>query len=278
MQQVNIHEYLTRFFQTTGCALLPPDDDGQLKVKLTEKMDRMLMNRPFYWHYVQQTGAAAETATLVLRSESGGDGEIVHHGSPRLQRIFAAAGELGRFTRLYQRPASSASPALEPWLGLNLKISDRCDLKRDHLVSIGLQLINGTIVEGFHQLLRRLDLSPRLTDYCYTLTPLVTVASGIRRIEAHLINELKNKPADWANRAGERWLNDRLLLEAFYEQSDPKPEAYWKEREALKEQYQPRTIIRPVNVGLFYLQSASFLPTGPFRDRLPSERSAARRM
>ena len=39
---------------------------------------------------------------------------------------------------------------LKPWIGLNVKISYQCDRKKDVFNSIGLNLINGQMVENFH--------------------------------------------------------------------------------------------------------------------------------
>ncbi|TGA96408.1 hypothetical protein E4665_15750 [Sporolactobacillus shoreae] len=261
MQQAEILDFLTRFFKTSGCTLLPTETGGQLKVKLSEEMDQLLMNRPFYWHYIRQTGGIPETATLLFRTdEKSDDGELIYFGSPRLHQIFEVAKKLAPFVRIYQEPLIHSSPALEPWLCLNMKISDQCDLKRDRIYSVGLQLINGTLVEGFHEILSKLTLSPKAPDYCYTLSPLITVRSGIRRVEKLIESELRCEPSDWSDSAGKRWERDQELLDSFYELETEKPEAYFQEKEALKAQYQPRTVIRLINAGLFYLQSRSFLP------------------
>lgn len=261
MQQAAIYNYLSRFFSASGCALQADSHTGQLKVKLTEEMDQMLMNRPFYWHYIKQTCGIAETATLDFRTHTRGDqAELIYFGAPRLHQIFNVAEKMGTFIRLFQNLPEDAPAALEPWIGLNMKISYQCDLKRDRICSVGLQLINGTLIEGFEEMLSGLKLIPKMPDYLYTLSPLITVPSGIKRITAFIERELINEPTDWANEAGQRWLRDQALLDAFYEQQNTKPECYFQEKEALKEQYQPRISIQLINAGLFYLRSASFLP------------------
>ncbi|WP_100488260.1 YqhG family protein [Sporolactobacillus pectinivorans] len=260
MQQAEILDFLTRFFSTSGCTLLPAENRGQVKVKLSEEMDQLLMNRPFYWHYIKQTGGVPETATLLLRTdEKSEDGELIYFGSPRLHQIFEATKKLAPFVRMYQETGIHSSTALEPWLCINMKISEQCDLKRDRLFSAGLQLINGTLIEGFHEVLANLSLSPKAPDYCYTLSPLITVQSGIKRIEKLIETELQNEPTEWADEAGRRWNRDRMLLDSFYEQKEEKPETYYMEKEALKAQYQPHIAIHLINAGLFYLQSKSFL-------------------
>ncbi|MFX3616373.1 MAG: YqhG family protein [Sporolactobacillus sp.] len=262
MQQAEIHDYLIRFFSASGCTLLSGSSpSGPIKVKLTEKMDQLLMNRPFYWHYIKQIGSTPETATLLLRTnDQSEEGEFLHFGAPRLHQIFDTAKKLGPYIRLYQKIPEGRASALEPWIGINMKISYQCDLKKDRVSSIGLQLINGTMIEGFQDMLGKLDLSPRLPNYLYTLRPLITVGSGIKRIAGHIEDRLKAEPIDWANDAGSRWIHDQELLNSFYEHQDQKPESYFQEKEALKQQYQPRIEASLINAGLFYLQSASFIP------------------
>ncbi|MCO7176574.1 YqhG family protein [Sporolactobacillus kofuensis] len=261
MQQAEIHDFLVRFFSSSGCSILPVSSADQLKVQLTKEMDKRLMNRPFYWHYIEQIGAEPELATLTFRlNDNDNDGEFIHFGSPRLHQIMNTVEELGRFIRMYQILPSQSAPALEPWLGLNLKISYQCDLKKDFIRSVGLQLINGTLIEGFQSMLKRLQLNQKMPDYCYTLSPLITINSGIRRIERFIEAELNTEPTDWADQANERWEKDQQLLDSFYDYQELKPERYTQEKKALEEQYKPVIKVKLINAGLFYLQSSTFLP------------------
>ncbi|EST11045.1 YqhG family protein [Sporolactobacillus laevolacticus] len=261
MQQAEIHDFLVRFFTSSDCTLMPVQSTFQVKVKLNKSMDKMLMNRPFYWHYIEQIGAEPETATLTFRlSDKIDDGEFIHFGSPRLHQIFNAAEKMGQFIRLYQILPPQSAPALEPWLGLNLKISYQCDLKKDEIRSVGLQLINGTLIEGFQTMLKKLQLNQKMPDYCYTLSPLIKIQSGIQRIERFIESELEAEPTEWADQANERWAKDQQLLDAFYENQEQKPERYIQEKKALEEQYQPTINVKLINAGIFYLQSSTFLP------------------
>ncbi|RYL87829.1 YqhG family protein [Sporolactobacillus sp. Y61] len=262
MQPAAINQYLNRFFTVSGCRLLPETNGHVLSVKLTEEMDKILMNRPFYWHYIKQTGGTGETVTLRLRTNphSDQDGEFIYFGAPRLHQIFDAARQLGSFIRLYQSPRNTSSAALEPWLCMNMRISYQCDLKKERLCSAGLQLINGTLIDGFRDAIRELPLSPKIPDYSYTLSPLIKIKSGMLRIESFIRSTLADESKDWAEEAGRKWAVDQRLLDAFYESEEDKPEPYFQEKEALRQQYQPKIQIQLINAGLFYLQSSSFLP------------------
>ena len=91
---------------------------------------------------------------------------------------------------------------LKPWIALNVKISYQCDRKKDVFKSIGLSLINGQMVEQFHDKLLKMDLTPKIPDYSFTLTPLIRPKSGLLRIENYLKSELEKENHSWAKRQG----------------------------------------------------------------------------
>lgn len=259
MQQEEIHEFLVRFFQSNGCELIE-NKNGWLTVRLTVELDKQLMNRPFYWHYLEKTGGTPNPAKLTFitdpqKAPKNLKGEKIHFGSPRLHQIFQSAKKLAGYIRLYEqhRTPSGKGVPLIPWLGLNLKISYQCDRKKDILRSIGLQLINGRMVEGFHERLLQLDLTPKIPDYSYTISPLIMPKSGILRIKKFLREEILNEDHHWAMEARQRWEKDLQLLEHFYEDGKEKGESYHNEKEALKNQYEPKISVSVINGGLFYL-------------------------
>ncbi|HAQ06119.1 MAG TPA: hypothetical protein DCR24_00735, partial [Bacillus bacterium] len=142
---------------------------------------------------------------------------------------------------------------LIPWIGLNMKISYQCDRKRDIFQSIGLQLINGRMVEDFHDKLVKLTMSSKIPDYSYTLSPLIKPKSGLGRIQSFLSANIEQEDHSWAEEARNRWRKDLDLLHHFYEDSEEKSESYETEKAALQEQYEPKINITIVNGGLFYL-------------------------
>lgn len=261
MRQEVIHNYLETYFKTNGCDILETRPHF-LKVKLTVDLDKRLMNRPFYWHYVEKLGQAYDTQTLTLKTTFNGDeGEIVHFGSPRLHQIFKSTKELARYIRLYQdvnRP-NQRTP-LHPWLCINTKISYCCDLKKDTLLSLGLNLLTGTIVRDFHDSMLKLQLTPKIPDYCYTMSPIVKPLSGLKRLENIILQLLDSEDYKWAEAAHKRWANDLDLLDRFYEtlpeeddQQEVLLQTFEKEKETLRLQYEPHIDVSIINGGLFYL-------------------------
>ncbi|WP_312092230.1 YqhG family protein [Niallia sp.] len=262
MKQQEIHQFLERFFIANDCEITE-NKPGYLTVQLTIEMDKELMNRPFYWHYLEKTGGTPNPASLTLISDpklapENIKGELIHFGSPRLHQLFASAKNLSKYIRLYENKTGQGQQqtALKPWLALNVKISYQCDRKRDMFQSIGLQLINGSIATDFQSKIEQMNLSPKIPDYAFTLSPLIMPKSGISRIENMIKQSLLTEDHTWAEKARERWKKDLELLEHFYEDlEEEEEETLETEKLALQEQYEPIINISIINGGLFYLAS-----------------------
>ncbi|WP_019154483.1 YqhG family protein [Robertmurraya massiliosenegalensis] len=259
MQQQEIQQFLKNYFQANGCDIVE-ETDGYMTVQLTIELDKELMNRPFYWHYLEKTGGVPNPMKLTFITDQktapeNMKGEVIHFGSPRLHQIFQSTKNLAAYIRLYEnhRFASGQHVPLKPWLGINVRISYQCDRKRDVFKSLGLQLINGQIVENFHERLLNLQLTPKIPDYSFTLSPLIMPKSGVSRIENQLVKEIEQEEHIWADEARERWNKDLQLLEHFYEDEEEKGETFDNEKKALQDQYEPKVKISIINGGLFYL-------------------------
>lgn len=255
MQQHEIQRYLERFFKANQCEILR-NEDGLFQTKLTVELDKQLMNRPFYWHYIEKTGGTPETMTLTFKTKQNEKeaGEFIHVGSPRLHQIFQTAKKMAAFIRLYEQIENNNNEyiPLVPWLMLNVKISYVCDRKKDELHSLALQLITGQLSTNAIERMKNVKLSPKLADYTFPLTPLIQPKSGLKRIKKYLYDMLEKENHDWAQQAIKRWNSDLSLLERFYENKE-KNEAYLNEKEALRTQYEPKIKIEVINGGLLYL-------------------------
>ncbi|MDQ0213851.1 hypothetical protein J2S13_000245 [Oikeobacillus pervagus] len=263
MQKQEIHQYLEHYFTANQCDIV--ENGGcYLTVQLSARMDKELMNRPFYWHYIEKTGGspAPMKVTFITDQQQISDsikGEIIHYGSPRLHQIFQSTKKLSRYIRLYetrQQQDQQRQLPLHPWLCLNLKISFQADRKRDQFRSLGLNLIHGQVVENFHDYVLSKELTPKIPDLSFTLIPMIKPLSGILRLEKYLRNEFSAQSHGWAEEAMKRWKDDLTLLDHFYEDQEEKPESYYTEKQALKEQYEPKISVHIINGGIFYLKVA----------------------
>lgn len=143
MQQPQVHDFLKRYFEANDSPILE-NHKGYLQVQLSIELDKLLMNRPFYWHYLEKTGGEPRPMQVTFitdQNETPDDlkGEQIHFGSPRLRQLFASTRELGGFIRLFEQIDASGNKSipLQPWLCLNAKISFQCDRKKDVLLSLG---------------------------------------------------------------------------------------------------------------------------------------------
>ncbi|CAG9619252.1 YqhG family protein [Sutcliffiella rhizosphaerae] len=265
MQQREIHRFLERYFSANSCEVIE-NTNSHLTVQLTVDMDKELMNRPFYWHYLEKTGGVPNPMKLTLITDSNLapeelKGDHVHFGSPRMHQIFESTKNLAGYIRLYENVSTHHNAGhfpLHPWMNVNLKISFQCDRKRDVIKSLGIHLITGAIVENFQTEVERVNLTPKIPDFCFTMTPIIMPVSGLSRLEHYINGYILSQDHKWAEDARKRWDNDRRLLEHFYEDVDEKPNSYETEMKALQEQYEPKIHVNTINGGLFYL-SPSFL-------------------
>ncbi|WP_210609638.1 YqhG family protein [Priestia flexa] len=259
MQQTDIHQFLRTYFTAHGCNLTE-DHPSYLKVQLTIDMDKELMNRPFYWHYIEKTGGEPNPASLTFITDptyddSSVQGEKIHFGSPRLHQIFGSAQKFGGFVHLYEKmhSHSQSQRSLQPWLALNMKVSYKCDRKKDELLSLGLNLITGVILDNFQLMMSKQDFTSKIPDYCFTLSPIIRPKSGISRLSAYVEDHISKQPMEWAKKAQERWYEDLALLDHFYENMEEVPESYTTEKQALQDLYEPVILTKITNGGLFYL-------------------------
>ncbi|MBD1378822.1 YqhG family protein [Metabacillus arenae] len=261
MQQQQIANYLERFFTANSCDILEKSL-GHMKVQLTIEMDKELMNRPFYWHYLEKTGGVPNPMQLTFitnKSYVSSDlkGEHMHFGAPRLHQIFRSTQQLGSYIRLYENSRPQENTPLHPWLGVNVTVSYQCDMKKDMIYSIGLHLISGAIVENFQEQLEKMELTPKIPDMCFTISPIIKPQSGLTRIKQYIQSHIEQDDHEWAGDARQRMNADLMLLSHFYEDLEEKPEIYYLEKEALKDLYEPKVSVTIHNGGIFYLTKKS---------------------
>lgn len=258
MKQKEIHDYMKNFFLENDSIILE-ESLGHLHVQLSIEMDKALMNRPFYWHYIEKIGAVPNPMQLTFITDpqlvpKQMKGERLHFGSPRLHQIFETAKKMGSHTLLYEsiHVEGPTSHPLRPWLVLNGVVSYVCHDKKDQFFSIGLSLITGEMILNMHDYIEKRVFREQIPNYCFTMTPIIKPKSGLLRIKNYLIQAEESKEHQWALNALERMKKDQELLDAFYDDLIEKPDSYFLEKEAIKDQYEPKITIKIINGGLFY--------------------------
>ncbi|MEG0258316.1 MAG: YqhG family protein [Lysinibacillus sp.] len=253
-----VHSYLRQFFIENECSILG-ESDHYLTVQLTIDIDKRIMNRPFYWRYVEATNGEpnpAEVTFITDQNKVGGNirGEVVHFGSPRLTQVFQVTGALGGFVKMYEKVDTLGVPAfLMPWLAVNYKISYCSDQTKEVIYSLGINLITGDVRENFQKFISGLDFDTALSEDGFCVQYIIKPMRALKRLDEMINNTVQQSDDTWAEEAKSRWQRDQRILEYFYEDIEEKPESYEIEKKALEEQYETKVKIEIISGGLFYL-------------------------
>ncbi|WP_107925000.1 YqhG family protein [Lysinibacillus parviboronicapiens] len=254
-----VHSYLKQFFMENDCNILG-EDACYLTVQLTIDIDKRIMNRPFYWQYVEATNGDPNPAQVTFITDhtalaSNVRGEIVNFGSPRLNQLFQATRELGTFVQMFEKvEASREQIMLTPWLGVNYKVSYCCDRTKEMLYSFGLNLMTGMILEDFHEVLSKVEFDAIQSENVFHVQYIIKPIRALKRLDATIEAIIEQDNHDWAVQAKKRWQRDQRVLDFFYEDVEQKPECYEIEKKALQEQYDAKIKIEIINGGLFYMR------------------------
>jgi len=250
---MDLNLFLRRYFEAHKCRV--SGDDRIIQVELTETLDRVLMNRPFYWQYMKSTGMKGQPLSLSLITDPqlSGEGERIHFGSPRLQQIFSHLQENEQYTRQYEIIQSSISTPVYPWLAANVKIIYRGLHLREEFFSIGLNLVNGQMKTDMMGLLKPVPFSHAISDQCYPISPVIKLESGFQRIEKLLVSYIEKQDHSWAAQSLRAMEEEISLLKHFYDSHEL--ESMEKEIEDISMRFKPSIALSTLNAGLFYMGS-----------------------
>lgn len=256
-----IHNYVNRFFRENNCQIL--DDQGHyMRIQLTIDMDKKIMNRPFYWQYVESTNAVPCPAQLtfitdVTKNKDAVLGEVIHYGSRRLDQLFQVTREQGSVVRMYERiqRTDGVTVVLTPWLGVNFKVTYSSDQTKETLYSLGMNLMTGKMIDGFQEFLNEVRLDATTSEHTFNLPYTIKPLRALGRMELTIMDLIGQDDHNWIEDVHKRWKKDRNVLEYFYEGVEERPDSYDVEKRAMEEQYEPRIKIEIINGGLFYLKA-----------------------
>lgn len=264
MNQVEVRRFLERYFDAHQAKYVEKTPH-YFSVELPIEVDKDLGNRPFYWTYVERLNLEPQPMYMnfIFHPEHVPQhfrGEKITFGSPRLQQFFVSARRRGQYIRLYEHhgkhgPFTRGNNPLIPWLGINIRVSMICDVKKDMLLSLGFNLVHGTIVDSFIQTIKEKDCKQVMPDYAYTIPPIFSLESAMGRIENYIHQLIQQQDQSWAEQARERLAREMSLVEHFYVENDDEQKRKEKEKrlEELRWQFEPRIEVDIINGGLFYL-------------------------
>jgi hypothetical protein len=196
--------------------------------------------------------------------------EDMHFGSRRLEQIFQATKNRGKFVNLYEQPKETTTYqnpiAYTSWLGVNFKVELTCDMKRNEIQSLGICLSTGEIVTKFHERMIGRELTPKLPANTHVRRT-ISLERAVHDLERYVESTVRQYDHAWAVHARER-LNEELariknyyedLLRAADESEKPQfDEQYEHRRREIEWQYEPRVQVSVINCGIFHLASDTF--------------------
>lgn len=286
MNAKQVQKFVLSYLQATD-SHIAEKTPAYVTVKLSPVADRALTNRPYYWSFVDRTGAEPETMTFRWNFEPpqeavavpqvnmsmmiGGTRVIqedVYFGSKRLGQIFDSVSQFGKCVMLFEDPPKTAASPLgsQPytaWLGVNFKVGYECDMKREELYGMGISLATGVIDERFLARLRDKRLTPRLPANVHLLRNGLSLRKAMTQLEHALERKLRGSDYGWAEEAEERRKDEQGRVEQYYrpmieraatpEQSEALQARFRQRREEIDWQYRPRVTMSVMNCGLFHL-------------------------
>lgn len=268
---MNVHtiqQFLEDFFYHNECTIVDRTNTS-ITVELNKETDIDLGYRPFYWMYVENSN---QKPNLLIKrylfdpaspKEHSTD-EHIYFGSNQLNQFFRAVHKNGRFVRLYEDYLSNKKTALTPWILINYKIEYISDKKREKIISLGLNLINGIIVEEFYAFALKKKLTPKLPAYLFTKSALYTASTAIEMLQNHIATILNGEDNGWASQAREKLDSETNNLLLYYKELQSKAsEEHLEKLELEKEkrlaeidlQYRPRISVNMINLAIVYLHS-----------------------
>lgn len=253
-----IIQFLYEYFTAHHCEIIVANTK-ELTVQLTIELDKALMNRPFYWHYIESTGRNGTPHRLSFSTEITEDPQIewVHFGSPRLQQIFQHMNKENKYIQLFEDYDTTKTTLLEPWLLTNNLIIYEGKQKKEQLASIGLNLINGTINFDMMKSLHQLKLSSTISAYCYTVSPIISFKSGFKRVEKLIYKMMDKEDLQWAESSHLLMQEEMEMATHFYHQ-ETEEDKLLKEITDIQNRLQPTITHEVLNGGVIYL-SKSFI-------------------
>jgi hypothetical protein len=260
VNQQELLDFTERYFNTLGCETLTKHP-AYLEAQLTVEVDKEIMNRPYYWMFVEKTGAPPQPQRVTFifdeaQLPDGVQGEWIKFGCWRLHLIFDSAKRKGRFIRLYEVvEETDRTQGLFPWLMLNYKISFISDQKKDLFYPLGMNLLTGQILTQFEDILQHYRLTPKIPDYHFTLRPIYSLPSALQCVEEHIQSFLAEQDTSWAIEANRRLDEESKLLDTFYGKTAKQERKTYQKRMEEIEYYRPKIEVSPINVGLVYLQT-----------------------
>src|SRR5690625_1235888 len=258
MNQDEIHHFLYSFFTKRKAKILN-NEQGLLTVKLTEKLDQKLMNRPFYWQYVKKLGYEGDPMTITFISNKNRKeekGEWIHFGSPRLNQLFQMVIEDGAYAELYEQVnVQQSNIPLYPWHVCNFIVRYNGAYVNDELISVGILLTNGTMRFQWMDEIIDENFSDKVPHYCYKIPPIISIKRASDLIYQEIEQRISMKSKGFENKSLDLYEKEIELIDQLFQERDEHFDESTKtnHKEQIYNRLYPEVKLLIINSGLFYL-------------------------
>lgn len=279
MDQQQLRSFVERYLQAMDCQIIESTPE-MIDVQLSIEADQALLNRPFYWMYVEQMNLPAHPAQFrfffTKTEESNGFySDYLFFGSPRFTQMLNSVQQKGRFVRLYQQPKANGDPfrstkGYRPIFAVHYLISYICDQKKDRISDLAIDLQTGEVISPFYQWAKNQQWSHQLPASRFLQPSQLSFPEAIGRLEAYLQKQIEQEDPTWAEEAKQRLAEEYQQIETYYpEDESMEEEQLHEKKQRLREivwQFSPRVEINVVNAGLFYIEPHSSSSLQTFMD------------
>lgn len=268
MDQTQVRSFAERYLRAMNCQIIE-STPTMIDAKLSIEADQALLNRPFYWMYVEQMNLPANPARFRFYFEeteesSGFYCDHLYYGAARFTQMLDSAQKQGRLIRLYQRSSPTdekphSAKGYHPFLAVHYQIAYICDQKKDRLHYLAIDLQTGEIYSSFYTWAKEQQWTQQLPPSRFLYPSQFTLHEAVGRLEAYLQREIEQEDHTWAEKAKERLANEYQQIASYYPaehllSDEQRQEKQQRLRESVW-QLAPRIEVEVINAGLFHLNS-----------------------
>src|SRR5699024_1913233 len=160
-------EFYKHFFITTNCTI-EAITNHTLTVQLTTDDDKAIMNRPYYWSYIEtmQLEGQPQKITLSTTKNNSHDTVFAYYDTLIYHRISEWLKTNTKYGIYYEKIHTAKKTTMFPWLILNIKLTYKGILYKEEILSLGLQLIHGIVEYDMMEKLKTVSLATQISNYC----------------------------------------------------------------------------------------------------------------
>lgn len=149
-----------------------------------------------------------------------------------------------------------------PYLAVNYVLSRYADELREDLVSLGIDMTAGEIHEEFMTILQKAKMTPGIPTGEIT-RPGLSPAEALSRLHKYLEKKIAAWDPSWRENARRSYEEELICLYRYYHEGNAAERREFNQRaRELYEKFRPRVVVRPINLGFFYLPEFVYTKKG----------------